>query len=263
MPAGGNKGGGGNAGGKGGLNAVRGTNNGDLLLGSDAADWIDGKGGDDTLFGRAGNDLIEGDQGNDTLIGGGGDDTLDGGQGTDTALYVDDTSGTVSTDIDDYYSVFDYDIAIGADSTTITDLNDADGDTGVDTLVDVEQAVFSDADADGDGTAELVTINLDGQNNAVLAVADYGSGTEDGTIVFQAADLIGNDIDFDGDSLQLISVQDAVNGTVSLAEDGTITFTPDANYSGSEASFTYTVLDSGGGSDNQIGNCAVSGEWFI
>ena len=68
MPAGGNKGGGG---GKGGFNAIRGTNNDDMLIGTDAsdgasgkgggntgteaADWIDGKGGDDILFGLSGN----------------------------------------------------------------------------------------------------------------------------------------------------------------------------------------------------------------
>lgn len=262
MPAGGNKGGGGNAapigsGGKGALNAIRGTHNGDLLVGTDGADRIDGRGGDDILFGRGGNDLIEGDQGNDTLVGGGGDDTLDGGHGTDTALYIDDTTGGLTSDPADYYSVFDYDIAIGTGSTTITDLNGADGDTGVDTLVKVEQAVFSDGDADGDGTADLVTVYLDGQNNAVLAVADYGATDEDSAIVLQASDLIANDVEFDGDTKELTSVQDALNGTVSLAPDGTITFTPDADFSGA-ASFAYTVSDGLGGSDTQIVRIGVA-----
>jgi hypothetical protein len=258
MPPGVNNGGGGNAassgissGAKSGLNVIRGTHNGDLLIGTDAAYWIDGRGADDTLFGGLGDDMIEGDQGNDTLIGGGGNDTLNGGHGIDTALYIDDTEGTVTSDPDDYYSVLDYDIAIGANSTTITDEYGADGDTGTDTLVKVEQAVFSDGDADGDGTAELVTVFLDGQNNAVLAVADSGAGEEDSEIVFQAADLIANDVEFDGDTLELLSVQDSVNGTVSLAPDGTITFIPDPDYSG-DASFSYTVSDGLGGSDTQI-----------
>ncbi len=255
MPPGGNKGGGANAGpngngGKGGYNANRGTHNADLLVGTDAADWLDGKGGDDQLFGGAGNDLIEGDQGADTLVGGAGDDTLKGGHDTDTALYQDDTGGTVLADPGSYYSVRGYDIAIGADSTTITDLDGADGDTGTDTLVGVEQAVFSDGDADGDGAAELVTVFLDGQNNAVLAVADTAATDEDSPVVFQAADLIANDIEFDGDTKDLISVQDAVNGTVELAADGTITFMPTADFAGA-ASFTYTVSDGRGGTDTQ------------
>ncbi len=256
MPPGGNKGGGGNAasngnGGKGGYTAIRGTNNSDWLMGAEVANWVDGKGSDDQLFGGMGDDLIEGDQGSDTLVGGGGDDILKGGHDSDTALYQNDASGTVSTDPGDYYSVFGYDIAIDADSTTITDVDGSDGDTGVDTLVDVEQAVFSDGDADGDGTAELLTVYLDGQNNAVLAVADSGATDEDTAIVFQAADLIANDIEFDGDTKELISAQDAVNGTVSLAPNGKITFIPATNFSG-EASFTYTVSDGFGGTDTQI-----------
>ena len=147
MPPGGNKGGGakatpnGNAG-KSGYTAIRGTNKTDWLMGAEVANWIDGKGSDDQLFGGMGNDLIEGDQGADTLVGGGGDDTLKGGHDSDTALYAYDATGTVSTDPGDYYSVLGYDVAIGADGTTITDLDGSDGDTGVDTLVDVEQVAF-------------------------------------------------------------------------------------------------------------------------
>ena len=166
MPPGGNKGGGGNAGsngnggngGKGGLNAIRGTKNADTLFGSDADDWVDGKGGDDLLFGGLGNDLIEGDRGNDTLVGGAGDDYLDGGHDIDTAVYMLDSVTASSTSAQDYHSVFGYDFIIGASSSTITDVS---GNNGTDTLVDVEYAVFSDADADGDGTAELLTIYLD------------------------------------------------------------------------------------------------------
>jgi hypothetical protein len=225
---------------------------------AEVANWVDGKAGDDQLFGGMGNDLIEGDQGADTLVGGGGDDTLKGGHDTDTAIYAHDAAGEVSSDPGDYYSVIGYDIVIGADGTTITDIDGSDGDTGADTLVDMEQAVFSDGDADGDGTADLITVFLDGQNNVVLAVADDPAATnEDTPIVFQAADLIGNDIEFDGDIKQLISVQDAVNGTVSLAPDGTVTFTPATNFSG-EASFTYTVSDGRGGTDTQIVNIDIA-----
>ena len=46
----------------------------------------------------------------------------------------------------------------------------------------------------------------------------------------------------------MTSVQDARNGTVELGDDGTVTFTPDADFHG-EASFTYTVSDGRGGFD--------------
>ncbi|MCR9152368.1 MAG: cadherin-like domain-containing protein, partial [Rhodobacteraceae bacterium] len=111
--------------------------------------------------------------------------------------------------------------------------------------------MFSDGDADGDGVEELVEIFFDGRNNGPLATADYGALREDAAIVFEASDLIGNDLEFDGDTLTLLSVQDAVNGTVSLGPDGRVTFTADPDYSG-EASFTYTVSDGRGGTDTQI-----------
>jgi hypothetical protein len=250
MPPGGNKGGGGGAGSNGNGSGGNG-NNSQLHIGTADADILNGLGGDDMLLGRAGDDLIEGDQGDDTLMGEGGDDTLDGGQQFDTVIYKTNTEPTVTDNPDDYSSVLDYDISIGSESTTITDLNAEDGDTGTDTLIDVEQVIFSDGDADGDGTAEMLTIHLDGQNNAVLAVADFGAGNEDTDIVFESGSLIANDIEFDGDAMEIISVQDAVNGTVSLAADGTVTFTPDTNYSG-DASFSYTVSDGNGGEDTQI-----------
>ena len=50
--------------------------------------------------------------------------------------------------------------------------------------------------------------------------------------------------------MELISVQDGVNGSVTMVGD-LITFTPDADYSG-DASFTYTVSDGLGGTDTQI-----------
>lgn len=257
MPPGGNKGGGGGAGSNGVGSGSGGGNSSQLHIGTDDADSLDGRGGNDMLLGRSGDDLIEGGQGDDTLMGEGGNDTLDGGQHFDTVIYKTNTEPTVTDNPDDYSSVLDYDISIGTESTTITDLNAEDGDTGTDTLIDVEQVIFSDGDADGDGTAEMLTIHLDGQNNAVLAVADSGAGDEDTAIVFEAGSLFANDIEFDGDAMEIDSVQDAVNGTVTLAADGTVTFIPDADYSG-DASFSYTVSDGKGGLDTQIVNLDIA-----
>ncbi|MDH3738428.1 MAG: cadherin-like domain-containing protein, partial [Alphaproteobacteria bacterium] len=265
MPPGGNKGGGGNAGsngnggngGKGGYNAIRGGNGADILTGTAADDWVDGKGGDDWLFGWGGNDLIEGDQGNDTLVGGFGDDHLDGGQDIDTAAYLLDSVTAPSSSAQDHYSVFGYSFSIGAGTATISDIDSSDDDTGIDTLVDVEYAVFSDDDADGDGTTDLVTVYLDGTNNAVLAKADIGAGDEDTDIVYDAYYLIANDIEFDGDSMHIVAVGDEVNGSVTMVGD-TITFTPDTDYSGF-ASFTYTVDDGLGGTDTQIVRIDIAG----
>jgi hypothetical protein len=64
-------------------------------------------------------------------------------------------------------------------------------------------------------------------------------------LTIPVADLLANDSDADGDALTVVSVQDAVNGTVALA-GGNVVFTPDADYFG-PASFTYTVSDGNGG----------------
>ena len=72
---------------------------------------------------------------------------------------------------------------------------------------------------------------------------------EDTSLVIDVNDLIANDTDANDDALSVTSVQDATHGEVTLNENGTITFTPDANYNG-EATFTYTISDGHGGEDS-------------
>ncbi len=71
---------------------------------------------------------------------------------------------------------------------------------------------------------------------------------EDSSITITAAQLMANDTDLEGDSFEVISVQGAVNGTVSMDAGGNITFIPDVDYVGA-ASFTYTIRDSHGATD--------------
>ena len=82
-------------------------------------------------------------------------------------------------------------------------------------------------------------------NRAPTAVADSATVAEDTARTFTAAELVGNDTDPDGGVLRVHSVCGATNGTVVLNADGTVTFTPTANYSG-PASFSYRVKDAAG-----------------
>ena len=66
--------------------------------------------------------------------------------------------------------------------------------------------------------------------------------TEDTAVTYTAAQLIGNDTDVDGDTLTIASVTSGTGGTAVLNANGTVTFTPAANFNGA-ASFTYTVSD--------------------
>ena len=58
------------------------------------------------------------------------------------------------------------------------------------------------------------------------------------------ATLLANDAETEGDTLRIVSVDGATNGTVQLSGENVI-FTPALNYHG-HASFIYTVSDGNG-----------------
>ena len=88
-----------------------------------------------------------------------------------------------------------------------------------------------------------VTVNVDPINDAPTPVNDAVVATVDQPLIILAADLLSNDIDLDGDTLQLVSVTAGSNGTVSYdAVAGTITFIPADGFLGS-ASVDYQVTD--------------------
>lgn len=96
-------------------------------------------------------------------------------------------------------------------------------------------------------------------NDAPNAVEDSEHITFMGTpLVINPYKLLENDTDIDGDILTISSVSDVINGTVAFAENGNITFTPNADYSG-DASFTYTVTDNQGGESAQSVSINVIG----
>jgi RTX calcium-binding nonapeptide repeat (4 copies) len=66
---------------------ITGTENNDILIGTNRDDTIDGLGGDDLLWGGNGNDSLNGGLGQDYLFGGNGNDLLDGGIGGGDRLY--------------------------------------------------------------------------------------------------------------------------------------------------------------------------------
>jgi hypothetical protein len=83
-------------------------------------------------------------------------------------------------------------------------------------------------------------------NETPVAEMDTASTHPDTAVT---VDVLANDSDPDGDALSVISVGAATaaqNGTTTLNSDGTVTYTPDAGYSGSD-SFSYTVSDGNGG----------------
>ncbi len=115
-----------------------------------------------------------------------------------------------------------------------------DGETGTTMTFAERQAleakIFHERD---DSTLGFVRV---ADNAAPVAVDDTATTPEDTALTLTQADLSGNDPDIDGDALTVTAVGSAVNGTVVLNMDGTITFTPATNFHGT-ASFEYTVSD--------------------
>ena len=77
-------------------------------------------------------------------------------------------------------------------------------------------------------------------NTAPIAVNDAFTVNEDTVLT---ADVSGNDTDTEGDATYALAPDgDATNGQVVLADDGSFTYTPDADFFGPD-SFTYTLSD--------------------
>ncbi len=99
----------------------------------------------------------------------------------------------------------------------------------------------------GEATATVTVTVADQSNTAPSAADDAYAVDEDGVLAIAAPGILANDQDTDGDALTAASETGPTNGSLALAADGSFTYTPDANFNGSD-SFTYAVSDGRGGS---------------
>jgi len=87
------------------------------------------------------------------------------------------------------------------------------------------------------------------ENDPPQAAPDLYTTDEDVPLVISAASgVLANDTDVDGDPLTVVSNTAPTNGTVALNANGSFTYTPNADYNGSD-SFNYTISDGQGGTD--------------
>ncbi|HIF9108974.1 TPA: Ig-like domain-containing protein, partial [Photobacterium damselae] len=103
-----------------------------------------------------------------------------------------------------------------------------------------------------DGTEHTITVEIVGTNEEPQAHDDRVTTKEDNAI---ALDLLSNDSDVDG-TIQITQIAGVEltggeqeitveNGQIRVAADGTLTFVPNANYSG-DVSFDYQITDNHG-----------------
>ncbi len=100
-------------------------------------------------------------------------------------------------------------------------------------------------DGDDDSNTATVTITINSVNDIPQA-SDDSANTDQDTAV--TVNVLTNDSDIDGDTLSVSSVSDPANGTAINNGDGTVTYTPDSGFFGTD-SFSYTIDDGNSGSD--------------
>jgi CshA-type fibril repeat protein len=103
---------------------------------------------------------------------------------------------------------------------------------------------YTISDGNGGTATATVIVTVTPRNDPPVAVDDSASTNEDTPVTVP---LLANDSDLDGDPLT-ITAASAPNGTVVINPDGTVTYTPNANFTGTDT-ITYTISDGNGGTD--------------
>jgi large repetitive protein len=161
----------------------------------------------------------------------------------DTELTVDAAGGVLANDIDVDGDPLTVELVSGPANGSLT-LN-ADGSFSY-----MPAADFNGTDSfvyrvsDGSLTSEATaTINVNSVNDPPVGVNDEYTVDEDDTLTVDAAGgVLANDTDVDGDALIAALVSGPANGTLTLNADGSFTYTPNADFNGSD-SFVYSVSD--------------------
>jgi VCBS repeat-containing protein len=97
---------------------------------------------------------------------------------------------------------------------------------------------------DGTANSNVATVSLTvrAPNHPPVANDDSYTLGENQQLTVAAPGVLANDTDADGDTLSAVLVAGPTHGTLSLASTGGFTYTPSANYSGTD-SFTYVAND--------------------
>ena len=140
-------------------------------------------------------------------------------------------------------------VVINADQTiTYTPDDNYNGDDSFNYGVD---------DGHGGTDSATVSLSVSAVNDNPIAQNDTVNTQYNQALLLTAAQLTANDSDIENDTLEIASVQNAQNGAVVLNSDGSVSFTPDTNFSGA-ARFEYTLSDGNGGTSTASVNVAVS-----
>jgi large repetitive protein len=101
---------------------------------------------------------------------------------------------------------------------------------------------FQASDGSADSNTATVTINVTPVNDGPVASADGYTTAEDASLTIPAQGVLANDADADADALTAVLVSYPAHGTLILNADGSFTYTPAADFNGSD-SFAYRATD--------------------
>ncbi|HEY0132285.1 MAG TPA: Ig-like domain-containing protein, partial [Allosphingosinicella sp.] len=159
-------------------------------------------------------------------------------------------------------------VSIGPDGKVSYDAGSifADLDNG-ETATDSFTYTITDGNGHVSTATATVTITGVGQNTAPVAVNDKMTLAEDAGPTDVTSNLIGNDIDPDGDSFQVTSVQAVSNRgvVVTVGPDGKVTYDAGQIFMDLEAgekltdTFAYTITDSQGLTSTATASVTITG----
>ncbi|MEL7469861.1 MAG: Ig-like domain-containing protein [Pseudomonadota bacterium] len=98
------------------------------------------------------------------------------------------------------------------------------------------QYTMTDGETESTATARIEILPI---NDRMVAMDDVASTEAQAPVTI---DVLANDVDIDGDVLEVTSVSGVTDGTATINADGTITFIADEGFEG-ETSFAYSVSD--------------------
>lgn len=168
-----------------------------------------------------------------------------------------DDAATVDEDGTVVIDVLGNDVDPDGDTLSVTDAASPDGVVTINpdgTLTFAPNENFNGdttitytvSDGNGGTDSAMVGVTVNAVNDDPVAVDDTAATDEDTPVV---VDLLGNDVDVDGDPLTIGTLSVPVEqGSVTDNGDGTVTFTPAPNFNGT-VTIDYTVLDGQGGED--------------
>ena len=173
------------------------------------------------------------------------------GGSEDAPLNIDVLANDSDPDASDVLEVSDFSaesamgaaISLNADGTLNYDPSAA---VAVQALAADETATdsftYTVSDGHGGSDAATVTIHLTGVNDAPVTLDDSYAVDEDGVLTVGISGVFGNDSDVDSPVLTAALVDGPANGTLQFNADGSFSYTPNANFNGSD-SFTYVASD--------------------